>query len=99
MNSVLLETGVGCVIAAAIGGGLKAFGIEIPILQSVKRQVLLGMFGAVLVGGSFLVSSSETGGRSSSPLSSNPSSSSSETPSSEHRPDTESAALNGVEGT
>lgn len=87
MNTILFETGAGCVIAAAIGGGLKAFGIEIPILQSPKRQVLLGVLGAVLVGGSFLASSEPSGGPSSPPSPNR------------QRPDTESASLNGVEGT
>jgi len=36
-------------IAAIIGGGLKAFGIEIPILQSGRRQGLLAIFGLVLL--------------------------------------------------
>lgn len=43
-------------IAAIIGGGLKAFGIEIPVLQSLRRQLALGLFGAILVGISFLAS-------------------------------------------
>jgi hypothetical protein len=49
MNITLLTTGLACIIAAIIGGGLKAFGIEIPILQSGKRQVLLAIFGCILI--------------------------------------------------
>ena len=49
MSNTLLTTGLVCIIAAIIGGGLKAFGIEIPILQSGKRQVLLAIFGFILI--------------------------------------------------
>jgi hypothetical protein len=49
MSTTLLTTGLVCIIAAIVGGGLKAFGIEIPILQSGKRQVLLAIFGSILI--------------------------------------------------
>lgn len=49
MVTTLLTTGLACIIAAIVGGGLKAFGIEIPNLQSWKRQGLLGMFGVLLI--------------------------------------------------
>jgi hypothetical protein len=39
-------------IAAIVGGGLKAFGIEIPVLRSGKQQLGLGVFGIVLIAGS-----------------------------------------------
>ena len=51
MNSILLSAGVACVIAAVVGGGLKAFNIEVPIVSSLPRQVLL-----VVVGLAFLAS-------------------------------------------
>lgn len=54
METTLLTTGVACLIAAIIGGGLKAFGIEIPLLKSISRQVALGVFGAILLALSFL---------------------------------------------
>lgn len=41
--------GICCIIAAIMGGGFKAFGIELPLFNSVKRQVLLGLFGITLV--------------------------------------------------
>jgi hypothetical protein len=41
MTTTLLTAGLVCLIAAIIGGGLKAFGIEMPILQSARRQVVL----------------------------------------------------------
>jgi hypothetical protein len=50
MNATLLCTGLACVIAAVVGGGLKAFGVEIPILTSLKRQLVLGILGAILIG-------------------------------------------------
>jgi len=54
METTLLTTGIACLIAAIIGGGLKAFGIEIPLLKSISRQVALGAFGAILLALSFL---------------------------------------------
>jgi len=48
MRTILLTTGLACVIAALAGGGLKAFGMEISALNSVRRQVALGAFGGVL---------------------------------------------------
>jgi hypothetical protein len=49
MNNTLLTAGLVCTIAAIIGGGLKAFGIEIPVLQSTARQCLLGGLGLILI--------------------------------------------------
>jgi hypothetical protein len=50
MQNTLLTAGIACVMAALIGGGLKAFTIEIPVLSSITRQVVLGVFGLVLIG-------------------------------------------------
>ena len=55
MKSTLFKTGIACIIAAIVGGGFKAFGIEIPLLQSVPRQLLLGIFGGILLILSFAV--------------------------------------------
>lgn len=49
MQATVLTAGIACVIAAIIGGGLKAFGIEIPLLHSRFRQLALGGFGIVLI--------------------------------------------------
>lgn len=49
LDTTLLTAGLSCVIAAIIGGGLKAFGIDIPVLQSTKRQWALGVFGIALL--------------------------------------------------
>lgn len=35
--------------AAIVGGGLEAFGIKVPLLHSVRRQVVLALFGGVLL--------------------------------------------------
>lgn len=48
MSSTLYTIGLGCIIAAIIGGGLKAFGMEIPLIQSRTRQVILGTFGLLI---------------------------------------------------
>jgi len=50
MENSLLGAGVFCIIAAIIGGGLKAFGMEMPLLKSTQRQLLLGFVGIVLAG-------------------------------------------------
>jgi hypothetical protein len=49
MNNILLSAGIACVVAAVVGGGCKAFGIEIPGIKSVSRQVLLGLVGIALI--------------------------------------------------
>jgi hypothetical protein len=49
MAATLLTAGIACIIAAIVGGGLKAFGIEIPVLDSGRRQAALGAFGVLLL--------------------------------------------------
>jgi hypothetical protein len=49
MQQTLLITGLACLIAAIVGGGLKAFGLEIPILSSGIRQTALGLLGLILI--------------------------------------------------
>jgi hypothetical protein len=49
METTLLTTGIVCIIAAIVGGGLKAFAIEIPVLDSGRRQAMLGAFGVLLL--------------------------------------------------
>jgi len=46
MNTVLLSAGAACVIAAVVGGGLKAFNVEVPVVSSLLRQGLLFVVGA-----------------------------------------------------
>ena len=41
--------GVVCLLAAAVGGGLRIFGVELPVINSVRRQIFLAVFGVVLV--------------------------------------------------
>lgn len=48
MQITLLTLGLVCVAAAIAGGGLKAFNIEIPTLDSLARQLLLGAFGLIV---------------------------------------------------
>ena len=57
MGTTLLTTGLACILAAIVGGGLKAFGIEISILKSGKRQALLAIFGLILLVGAYTTSS------------------------------------------
>lgn len=49
-TQILVTGGVAAVLAAIVGGGLKAFGIELPLLASVRRQALLMIVGVILIG-------------------------------------------------
>ena len=60
MQNTLLTTGIACLIAAIVGGGLKAFSIEIPLLSSLFRQLALGALGFILLSLSFLGGLGET---------------------------------------
>jgi PAN domain-containing protein len=51
MENTLVGAGIVFMAGALIGGGLSAFGITLPLFASVKRQVLLFLFGAVLLAG------------------------------------------------
>lgn len=61
MNNVLLSAGAACVIVAIVGGGAKAFGVEIPVLASVRRQVALGIAGIGFLAAAFVVGGGPTG--------------------------------------
>jgi len=49
MDSTLLLLGIACIIAAIVGGGLKAVGFEFPALNSIGRQIGLAALGGILV--------------------------------------------------
>lgn len=49
METTLLTVGLVCVVAAIVGGGLRAFNMELPGIASVGRQALLGSFGILLI--------------------------------------------------
>jgi hypothetical protein len=49
MDNYFTAAGLACLIGAIVGGGLKAFGVEVPLLQSLVRQVILGVLGVVLL--------------------------------------------------
>lgn len=58
MATTLLTTGLLCVIAAIVGGGIEALGGKVPVIESSKRQTALGLFGIVLLLGAWFSSSS-----------------------------------------
>lgn len=60
MDTTLLTAGIACIIAGIVGGGLKAFGIELPIFKSIKRQIVLGVFGVLLCVASQLIGAGST---------------------------------------
>jgi hypothetical protein len=49
-NTTVLACGLVCVVAAIVGGGVTAAGWQFPIVNSVRRQMILGIFGLALVG-------------------------------------------------
>ena len=49
MHQTFIIAGVVCIIAAIVGGGLKAFGVEMPLLNSTPRQIILGIAGIVFL--------------------------------------------------
>jgi hypothetical protein len=51
MTTTLVYTGIACILAAILGGGLKAFNMELPVVTSLRRQMLLGAFGGALFTG------------------------------------------------
>src|SRR5262249_18636077 len=55
MNDILLSAGAACVILAVVGGGATAFGVEIPVLNSVRRQGALGVVGIGFLAAAFVV--------------------------------------------
>jgi len=54
LNEVLLTAGVASIILAVVGGGAKAFGVEVPVLDSRSRQVALALVGVLFLIGSYL---------------------------------------------
>jgi hypothetical protein len=49
INTVLLSAGAACVIIAVVGGGASAFGVQIPLIESRPRQVLLFVLGVAFL--------------------------------------------------
>lgn len=48
-EEILVSGGVAAVLAAVAGGGLKAFGVEVPLLATVQRQALAMIAGIALI--------------------------------------------------
>ncbi|HUY93918.1 MAG TPA: hypothetical protein VMU71_01425 [Terracidiphilus sp.] len=67
MSTAILSAGLACIIAAVVGGGLKAFDIEIPALKSLLRQVILGVLGVLLIFVSMHVNSGNSAAAQTSP--------------------------------
>lgn len=49
MDTTLLLLGIACIIAAIVGGGLRAVGFEFPPLKSLPRQIILAVLGVILI--------------------------------------------------
>ena len=59
LPGTLLVMGIVCVIAAIVGGGSKAAGVHIPVIDSVLRQVMLALFGFAVMAGGIVLRDSE----------------------------------------
>jgi hypothetical protein len=55
VNEVLLTAGVAAIFIAVVGGGAKALGFEVPVLESGRRQLALGLVGVVFLGGAVVL--------------------------------------------
>jgi hypothetical protein len=49
MSNTLLGLGIAVLVAAIVGGGLKAFGFEFPVIASTKRQLAVAGLGICLI--------------------------------------------------
>ncbi|MEE2851308.1 MAG: hypothetical protein VX424_01455 [Actinomycetota bacterium] len=49
LKSPLVLLGVVCILAAIVGGGVKALGAELPLINSWRRQSVLAAFGIALI--------------------------------------------------
>jgi hypothetical protein len=49
LNAAIFSAGIACLIAAVVGGGMKGLGLEIPVIQSGKRQSALAIVGLILM--------------------------------------------------
>jgi hypothetical protein len=49
MSETIALVGIACFIAAIVGGGLKLAQIEIPLIDSLPRQIMLAAAGVVIV--------------------------------------------------
>lgn len=55
MYLTLILLGLACVIAAVVGGGFRLFDIEVPVVKSVHRQVLLAAVGVTILVAAFVI--------------------------------------------
>jgi hypothetical protein len=62
VNEVLLTAGVASIILAVVGGGARAFGVEVPVIDSLARQVALGLVGVVFLVAAVVVGNGDDGG-------------------------------------
>ncbi len=49
LKSPLVILGVVCILAAIVGGGVKALGSQLPVINSLRRQAALAVFGILLI--------------------------------------------------
>jgi hypothetical protein len=45
----LVIVGIACVLAAIVGGGFKGLGVEVPLIGSFRRQIILALAGVLLI--------------------------------------------------
>jgi len=50
MDATILTVGLLCLVTAIVGGGVTLLGNQLPVLKSAWQQVLLGVFGVLMIG-------------------------------------------------
>ena len=66
METILVSAGVVCLIAAVVGGGLKALNMDIPLVDSLVRQLILFGVGVILIGMTYMLDPNQSSERTSS---------------------------------
>lgn len=54
MQEKFAIAGIVCLIGAIVGGGLSAFGVQLPLVASGKRQAMLGLLGLLFLAVAYL---------------------------------------------
>lgn len=62
MSNTLLTAAAASIILAVVGGGAKAFGVEVPVLASRKRQVALALVGVAFFAAAVVLREDNDGG-------------------------------------
>ncbi len=59
MSDTLVLAGIAVLVAVAVGGGLKLFGVEVPVINSWWRRIFLLLIAGALISAGFLTRTSD----------------------------------------